>query len=27
VVGLRVSPEEEEIGLDVSQHSETAYQS
>jgi Amt family ammonium transporter len=27
LVGLRVSPEEEEIGLDVSQHSETGYQS
>ena len=27
LVGLRVSPEEEEIGLDVSQHSESGYQS
>jgi len=25
VVGLRVSSEEEEIGLDLSQHSERAY--
>ena len=26
VMGLRVSPEDEELGLDVTQHGETAYQ-
>ncbi|MEN6304660.1 MAG: ammonia channel protein, partial [Armatimonadia bacterium] len=26
VVGLRVTPEEEELGLDLTQHGETAYQ-
>jgi len=25
VMGLRVTPEEEELGLDVSQHGEAAY--
>ena len=25
VVGLRVSPEDEDVGLDLSQHAESAY--